>query len=385
VPAEAPVAEAALALRLTGRVKYIALKEVRHILRDPRSLTIAIGLPVLLTVLFGYAINLDVKNIRLAVVDLDRTPESRDLASRFFNSGYFVPPAHRAGISDTEQLLRSGRADAVLTIEPGLARAVATAAPSDLGLVIDGADANLAAATTSYASMIVGRFNQDHLGGGGMELPGIVVSARILYNPDLKSANFFVPGIIAILLMLISALLTSITIAREKETGTMEQLLVTPVTPEEVIVGKVLPYIALAFLDAVLVIAFAVFHFGVPFAGSVALLVGFGLIFIIAALSAGILVSTLVGTQQVAMMMTQLLTVLPSVMLSGFIFELRNMPRVLQAVSYIVPARYFQLIIRGIMLKGAGLRVLWSQSVFLAVLTLVLLAIAARRFRLKIG
>jgi drug efflux transport system permease protein len=382
-----------LAHRLTGRVKHIALKEVRHILRDPRSLTIAIALPVLLTVLFGYAINLDVKNVRLAIIDLDHTQDSRDLASRFYTSGYFVTPPGAVGasgalrISDTESVLRAGRADAVLTIEPGFARAMGatgTAATFDLGLVIDGADANLAAATMSYASMIVGRFNLDHL-PQGVDMPGVVMASRILYNPDLKSANFFVPGIIAILLMVISALLTSITIAREKETGTMEQLLVTPVTPEEVILGKVLPYIALAFIDAMVVIAFAVFHFGVPFVGSVALLAGFGLVFIVAALSAGILVSTLVSTQQVAMMMTQLLTVLPSVMLSGFIFDVRNMPRVLQLLSYVVPARYFQMIIRGIMLKGAGIRVLWSQAVFLAILTLVLLTIAARRFRLKIG
>jgi ABC-2 type transport system permease protein len=379
-----PGTGATLPLKVTGRVKYIALKEVRHILRDPRSLTIAIALPVLMTLLFGYAINLDVKNIRLAIVDLDRTYESRDLASRFYTSGYFVRPPRAPEVSDSESMLRGGHADAVLTIEPGLARAATAAAPYQLGLVVDGADANLAAAATSYASMIVGRFNQDRL-PEGIDLPGVVMSARILYNPDLKSANFFVPGIIAILLMVISALLTSITIAREKETGTMEQLLVTPVTPEEVIIGKVLPYIALAFVDAVLVIAFAVFHFGVPFVGSVALLVGFGLIFIVAALSAGILVSTLVGTQQVAMMMTQLLTILPSVMLSGFIFDVRNMPRVLQWVSYIVPAKYFQLIIRGIMLKGAGIWVLWSQGAFLAILTMVLLAVAARRFRLRIG
>ncbi|HVP58323.1 MAG TPA: ABC transporter permease [bacterium] len=371
-------------VRLTRRVKHIALKEVRHILRDPRSLTIAIVLPVLLTVLFGYAINLDVKHIRLAVVDLDRTYDSRDLADRFYTSGYFTRPARPPATGDPEAMLRRGSADAVLTIMPGFARAAATATPYQLGLVVDGADANLAAAATSYASIIVGQANQDRL-PAGMDFPRVVLSARILYNPDLKSADFFVPGIIAILLMLISTLLTSITIAREKETGTMEQLLVTPVAPGEVIIGKVLPYIALAFLDAILVIAFAVFHFGVPFAGSVALLAGFGLIFIVAALSAGILISTLVNTQQVAMMTTQLLTVLPSVMLSGFIFDLRNMPRVLQLVSYVVPARYFQVIIRGIMLKGTGLRVLWAQGAFLAILTLVLLAIAARRFRLKIG
>jgi len=367
-----------------ARVRCIALKEVRHILRDPRSLTIAIGLPVLMTLLFGYAINLDIKNIRLAMIDFDRTAESRDLASRFYNSGYFVRPRAGTDVAGAEGALQRGDADAVLIIEQGLARTLGTGEACQLGLTVDGADANLAAAATNYASIVVARFNQASL-LEGLELGTVAVSARVLYNPDLKSANFFVPGIIAILLMVISALLTSITIAREKETGTMEQLLVTPVTPGEVIIGKVLPYIALAFVDAVLVIGFAVTHFGVPFVGSVALLVLFGLIFIVAALSAGILISTLVSTQQVAMMMTQLLTILPSVMLSGFIFDVRNMPRALQYISYIVPAKYFQLIIRGIMLKGAGAYVLWSQGLFLGLLTLVLLMIAARRFQLKIG
>jgi ABC-2 type transport system permease protein len=219
----------------------------------------------------------------------------------------------------------------------------------------------------------------------GAEPPGVVISQQVLYNPDLKSSHFFVPGLIASILMMISALLTSITIAREKETGTMEQLLTSPVTAVQIIVGKVIPYIGLALLDGVLIILFAMFHFGVPFVGSVWLLFLFGVIYIIAALSIGILISTLVRTQQVAMMAAQLTTMLPSVMLSGFIFEIKNMPKVLQWVSYFVPARYFLLIIRGIMLKGSSLSVLWIEAIFLIILTLILLTVAAKKFELKIG
>jgi ABC-2 type transport system permease protein len=365
-----------------SRMGHIALKEVRHILRDPRSLTIAIAMPILMTLLFGYAINLDVKNIRLGIIDLDRSGQSRDLASQFYNSGYFVRPPHPVDLADPERALKAGDADAILTIRPGFGEAVVTLAGCQLGLLVDGADANLSTAATSYAKVIVSRFAQAHL-PEGLKLARVTLAARILYNPDLRSANFFVPGLIAIILMMISALLTSITIAREKETGTMEQLLVSPITPVEVIVGKVIPYIGLALLDAALVIGYAVLHFGVPFAGSVSLLLAFTLIYIVSALSAGVLISTLTRTQQVAMMTAQLLTVLPSVMLSGFIFDLRNMPRVLQVISYIVPARYYQVIIRGVMLKGAHLNVLWVQGVFLAGLAVVLLAIAARRFRLK--
>jgi len=207
----------------------------------------------------------------------------------------------------------------------------------------------------------------------------------VLYNPDLKSSHFFVPGLIAIVLMMISALLTSITIAREKETGTMEQLLTSPVTPAQIIVGKTLPYIVLALIDGILVLAFGVFHFGVPFTGSTLLLLFFGVIYVSAALSIGILISTLVNTQQLAMMAAMLATMLPSVMLSGFIFEIKNMPAVLQYITYIVPAKYFLLIIRGIMLKGSGIEVLWVQAAFLVVLAVILQMIAVKRFRLRIG
>lgn len=366
-----------------GRIGHIALKEIRHILRDPRSLTVAIAMPVLMMLLFGYAVNLDVKNIRLGVLDLDRTVESREIVSKFYKSGYFIPPPVAPAMSNPDKVLKRGDADAVLVIRPGFAVALATLATFDLGLVIDGADANLAAATSNYAGMIVARFAEERL-PEDLEFPRVTISAKILYNPNLKSAHFFVPGLIAIILMMISALLTSITVAREKETGTMEQLLVSPITPREVIIGKVAPYIGLALLDAALVIGYSVVQFGVPFAGSAALLVFFALIYIAAALSAGILISTLVRTQQVAMMLAQLVTVLPSVMLSGFIFDIRNMPKALQYLSYIVPARYFQVIIRGIMLKGSGIGVLWPQAVFLAGLAIVLLGVAASRFRLKV-
>ena len=366
------------------KIKYIAIKEFRHILRDPRSLGIAILMPVLMTFLYGYAINLDIKNIKLAFLDFDRSSESRALAERFFNSGYFLRPDAAADISDPEKILKRGGANAVMIIPHGLSEALGNRTEYEIGLMVDGADANLAAATSSYSNMVLMQFLKDKL-PEGMEIPGVTISARVLYNPDLKSSHFFVPGLIAIILMMISALLTSITIAREKETGTMEQLLTAPVTPREIIIGKVIPYIGLAMLDAILVLLFAVFHFGVPFIGSTLLLLLFGVIYIIAALSIGILISTLVKTQQLAMMAALTVTVLPSVMLSGFIFEIKNMPIILQYITHIVPARYFLLIIRGIMLKGSGLSVLWVEAVFLVILTVILLAVAARKFHLKIG
>jgi ABC-2 type transport system permease protein len=366
------------------KVKYIALKEIRHILRDPRSLMIAILMPILMTLLYGYAINLDTKNIKLAVLDFDRTFDSRELVAKFYNSGYFLRPEVEAIVSDPERILKSGHAHAVLIIRSGFAKALTNAGEYELGLLIDGADANVAAATASYSNVMLGRFLEDRL-PYGFELPGVFISQQVLYNSDLKSSHFFVPGLIAVILMMISALLTSVTIAREKETGTMEQLLISPVSPRQIIIGKVIPYVALALLDGVLVILFAVFNFGVPFVGSALLLLFFGMIYIVAALSLGILISTLVATQQVAMMMAQLVTVLPSVMLSGYIFEIKNMPAVLRLVSNIVPAKYFIQIIRGIMLKGSDMSVLWVEAAFLVVLAVALLAIASRKFQLKIG
>jgi ABC-2 type transport system permease protein len=366
------------------KVKYIARKEIKHILRDPRSLIIAILMPVLMTFLYGYAINLDTKNIRLAVLDFDRSFDSRELISKFYNSGYFLKPKQPPSLSDPERILKSELAHAVLVIPPGLAKALTNFSDYELGLLVDGADANVAAATASYSNVMLGSFLEDRL-PYGFEMPGVRISQQVLYNKDLESSHFFVPGLIAVILMMISAMLTSVTIAREKETGTMEQLLTSPVSPRQIIIGKVLPYIALALLDAVLIIVFAVFHFGVPFAGSMLLLLFFGLIYVAAALSLGILISTLVATQQVAMMMAQLTTVMPSVMLSGYIFEIKNMPLVLRVVSNFVPAKYFIRIIRGVMLKGSDLSVLWVEAVFLVLLAVALLALAIKRFQLKIG
>jgi ABC-2 type transport system permease protein len=366
------------------KIKFIAHKEMRHILRDPRSLIIAILMPIMMTFLYGYAINLDIKNIKMSVIDYDKTSDSRELISRFYNSGYFIEPEEKPEILDPEKLFKAGLSNSVLIIKKGFSDALTDMSAYQLGMLIDGSDANLASATSSYSSIILGQFLKDRM-PIGTEIPGVILAPRILYNTDLKSSHFFVPGLIGVVLMMISALLTSITIAREKETGTMEQLLTSPVTPREIIIGKVIPYIFLAFGDGVLVILFALFMFKIPFQGSLLLLVFFGIIYIIAALSIGILISTLVGTQQLAMMMAQLLTVLPSVMLSGYIFEIKNMPKVLQYFTYIIPARYFILIIRSIMLKGSGIGVLWFEATCLIIITIVLLFIASRRFKLKIG
>jgi ABC-2 type transport system permease protein len=364
------------------KLKFIALKELRHILRDPRSLAIAIAMPIMMTFLYGYAISLDVDNIVMGIIDHDGTPQSRRLADRFYHSAYFSPPVQSVNESDPEQILRTSEATAVLIINPGFARALKERTAFSLGMLVDGSDNTVAAAAQNYAGAVVNRLVLDQI-PPGVTVPGITISLQVLYNPDLESAHFFVPGLVAIILMMISALLTSITIAREKETGTMEQLLTAPVTPLQILIGKILPYIGLALLDGILVLVFAQLLFSVPFAGSRLLLLAFGLIYVSAALSIGILISSLVKTQQVAMMFALVTTLLPSVMLSGLIFAIRNMPPLLQGLAHIVPAKYFVTIIRGIMLKGAGPEILAWQGLILLILMLVLMAVAAKRFNTR--
>ena len=366
------------------RIKFVAQKEIYHILRDMRSLLIAFAMPILMAFLYGYAINMDIENVTIAVVDFDKTSESQELIDRFYKSTYFSMADEPVDLANPEHILRSGEATAILYITPGYGEALTKGSEFELGMTVDGADASLALAVQAYSNALLAEVMRDRL-PEGMEIPGVAISQQILYNPDLESAHFFVPGLVAIILMLISALLTSITIAREKETGTMEQLLTAPVKPHEILIGKLLPYIAVAFLDGIFVLLFAWLVFDVPFVGSEVLMLGFGLVYVTTALSIGILISAISKTQQIAMMLAMTTTLLPSVMLSGFIFAVKNMPGLLQAISTIIPATYFVKIIRGIMLKGAGLEVMAIQGGGLVGLMLLFMFIAARRFSTRIG
>ncbi len=343
---------------------------------------IAVLMPIMMTLIYGYAINLDMKNIELGIIDLDNTSHSRDFGESFYVSGYFLKPSRTVSPAKADEFLREGEVDAVLTIKPGFAKALTNAEKYELGLLIDGSDGNQAVAASNYAEMILVQYALRNDPAAAQR--GVNMSVQVAYNQDLKSSHHFVPGLVAVILMMISALLTSVTIAREKETGTLEQLLTSPVAPREIIVGKILPYIGLAFFDGLLVLLFALIVFAIPFNGSGLLLLFFGFIYVVTALSIGVLISTLVSTMQLAMMASLLVTLLPSVILSGYIFDVRNMPYVLQLLSRLVPARYFIVIIRGIMLKGSDLTVLWVEAAALIAICLTLLILAIKRFRLKL-
>jgi ABC-2 type transport system permease protein len=363
------------------RIWAITHKEFLHIIHDPRSLLIIFAMPVIQLAMFGYALNLEIQNVNLAVIDHARTPLSQDLIEQFMGSPFFSVFYYTDQYSQVEQLFLNRTARAVLVIEQDFDRQYQQQLSTPVQILLDGSDPNAATLIKNYCNTVIMDFNQKY--GMQISLP-IEVKPRILYNPDLKSAYFFVPGLIALLLVMISALLTSITITREKEMGTMEQILVSPVQPLEIISGKVLPYILIAFLEAIFILVLGMILFNVPFVGNVALLLLLSILYIFTALSLGLMISTMVNTQQVAMMFTMAITLLPTIMLSGFIFPLKSMPVILQYISYLVPAKYFLVIIRGIMLKGNSVVQLLPQISFLSIMSLVLLSIALRKFRLNL-
>lgn len=361
-----------------GRIFAIARKEFFHILYDVRTLVIVFLMPVVQLIMFGYALNLEIQRVDLAVLDRARSTESRHLVERFWGSTFFHPFYYEGPVSSVENLFKARRARVAMVIPADFDRRRLMDPSMSVQFLVDASDANAATLVQNYCEQVLIAYNERR--SGDLPVPFDLRSA-ILFNPDLKSSYFFVPGIVAMILIMISALLTSIAIAREKETGTMEQMLVSPVRPYEIIVGKVLPYIVLAFLDAsvILFVGFVVFH--VPFKGSIVLLAALTTLYIITALSLGLMISTQARTQQVAMMLALTATMLPTILLSGLIFPIASMPRFLQYLTVLIPARYFLLIVRGILLKGSTFTQLLQPTLSLALMTLILLAISIRRFR----
>jgi len=364
-----------------NRAVSIARKELMHIMKDPRTLLIVFIMPLVQLVMFGYAFDMEIHLIPVGVVDRDNSTESRRLVEAFRGSDLFRLSDAGAASGDVEASFQSRETRAVLVIPPGFGKDLARGPAADVQMIIDASDPNSAQLMKNYFGQVLAGFNESGGRGGAMPFD---VRTSILYNPDLKSAFFFVPGIVAMIMVMICALLTSITVAREKETGTMEQLLVSPVRPREIIAGKVLPYVFLAFLDGTFILVVGILLFGVPFNGSLLLMVGLSTLYIITALSLGLMISTVARTQQVAIMMALTITMLPTIMLSGLVFPIESMPKALQYFTYIVPARYFLQIIRGILLKGSALAHLWQPALSLLIMTSILLTVAVRRFGMKL-
>ena len=363
------------------RVGAIARKEFLHIIYDYRTLFILFLMPMVQLVMFGYALNMEIPRVDLAVADQSGSPASQKLVAQFRGSTFFRLLPCAGGVAEVEALFATRQARAALIIPADFDRRLAREPEAPVQLLVDAGDANAATLIRSYCEQVLVEYDQRR--GARAPMP-FEMRPAILFNPDLRSSFFFVPGVMAMILVMISALLTSVAIAREKESGTLEQLLVSPVRPWEIVVGKVLPYIALAFLDAALILGVALLLFGVPFRGSLPLLVGLTTLYVLTALSLGLLISTRARTQQVAMMAALTATLLPTVMLSGLIFPIASMPLPLQYVSMLIPARYFLLIVRGVLLKGSSLAQLLAPTLALGAMTLVLLAVAIRRFSAKL-
>jgi len=343
----------------------VTRKELIQLRRDTRSLVLAFLLPILLLVLFGYAISWDVDRIETAVLDRDHSARSRDLLSAFWSSGYFELVRRVDSYDAVDALLDRGAVRVVLVIPPDFAEDLDAGRSAEVQALVDGADANTATIALAYAGAIVGSYSRTvRLQGRQLAAP-VEVQTRVWFNEDLLSRNMIVPGLVAVIMMIIAAMLTSLTIAREWERGTMEQLASTPVRRSEVVLGKLLPYVAIGLADIVIVSLVGVVLFGVPFRGSPVLLMSLSLAFIIGASGLGIFISAVARSQLLATQLAMVLTFLPAFLLSGFMFAIDVMPPVLRAFSYLIPARYFLVVTRGIFLKGVGIQVLWIQGLLM--------------------
>jgi ABC-2 type transport system permease protein len=359
----------------------IIKKEFWHILRDPQTLVIILIMPVGMLFLFGYAITLDMKDIKVALVDQSKSPESREFVEQIMATDFFKITEVDVPDKEFEEIFYERNARCIVVIPYDFSKNLATETYTPIQLLIDASDPNAANYINKYFMQLASRFNFKI--NPQLTMP-FSVEPRIFYNPDLRSDYFFVPGLIAVIILLISALLTSIAIVREKEVGTMEQILVSPVHPYQIIFGKVIPYTLLGFVDSILVLMIGHFWFGVPVQGSVMFLLVTLIIYIFTGLSFGLMVSTITDSQQVAMMGALLSTILPTIMLSGFIFPITSMPKIFQYVSMIVPATHFLEIIRGIMLKGSGLNELTMQLSYLILIAVVLIGLSVKKFSTKL-
>jgi ABC-2 type transport system permease protein len=371
------------------RLFAVARKEVVQLRRDRRSLGMAFVVPALMIVFFGYVISFDVKDIKVAVLDQDGTRRSRELVEAFVAAGQFRVTERLGRYGEIEPLLDRGAVRMALVIPPGFQRRLATGQPAPVQALVDGADANTAAIALNYATSIVTAYSARVVLRTltTTSVPPLPVTARsrVWYNEELKSSNMIVPGLVAVIMMIIAAMLTALTVAREWERGTMEQLAATPVHRVEVIVGKLLPYLGIGLIDMTAAVLIGMLVFDVPFRGNPLLLLVMATLFLLGALGLGIFISAALKSQLLATQTAMLATYLPSLILSGLMFDIAGMPLALRVISNLVPAKYFIVVLRGVFLKGVGLDVLWPQGVAMVVFAAVGLSLAVRSFHKEIG
>lgn len=373
------------------RLKTIAWKEFIHVTRDPRSLTMALAIPLLMLILFGYALSLDVDHIPTLIYDADKSPESRELIEKFRGSRFFQIIGIADGYKSIENRIDKNECLMGVIIPQDYSKNILSGKTAEIQLLIDGSDSNTAAISLGYVEALI-RMHSLNLKASAIKnkrlispTPSIEGRVRVWYNNELKSRNYIVPGLIAYILMIVAVPLTSLTIAREWEMGTMEQLLSTPLKPVELILGKVSALFTIGFIDMMITVIAGVVIFHVPLRGSPLLLLFTGCVFLFGALCWGIFISTVTRSQMLAYQIGMLTSMLPSFLLSGFIYAIENMPLLIQGITYIVPARYLITVLRGIFLKGAGFKILWFEIVLLLLLSSGIFTLTIKKFKQKIA
>lgn len=386
---------------MSKRIREIIVKEFRQTLREPRMRIFLFVPPLIQLVIFGYAVNLDVENSRIAWVDRDRTPVSRELRAAFDGSPYFHITHEPSGAGEAQTLLDRGEVTAVVAVLPGFTRDIERGETATVQVLLDGSNSNTANVVSAYAAQVIGRFSSARLserqrslqmgvvartgvdGPRYVAIPSLNVSTRVWFNEDLRSRNYFVPGVIVNIITIVTLMLTALAIVREREIGTMEQLMVTPIRPIELMLGKTLPFALVGLVQMGLVTAAALLIFRIPLRGNPLLLVLCAALFLMTTLGAGLFISTVSHTQQQAMM-ASFFFFNPAFMLSGFAFPIRNMPLVVQYLSYLNPLRYFMEIVRGLFLKGTGIETLWPQMLAMFIFGVAILTVSSLRFRKRL-
>ncbi len=372
-------------------ILHIIRKEFIQFRRDKKMFGLSFVAPVFQLLILGYAANLDVTEIPLIICDQDNSQESRSLAANFTNTGYFKNVGYVGQTDEIDHFLDDGHASFALVIPRGFGTRLAAGESTPLQLIADGSETTAGGIGVSYASIIISRFSQDILletlqRRGVSRLPARVgVEARVWYNPELKSRNFMVPSVLGLLLMVLTMILTSLAIVKEKELGTLEQLIVTPIRSHQLILGKIAPFLIIGLIDVVLVVGVARFFFGLELKGDFWLLFLLNIVFLMTTLGLGLFVSTMANTQQQAMMTSIFFIMLPMMFFSGFVFPIENMPGIIQGVSYFMPLRYFFVIVRGLFLKGVGLDVLWPQGLALFGFGVIILSLSVAKFRKRLS
>ena len=371
---------------MRSRLASLIRKEFIQIIRDPRTLALTFVYPIMMLLLLGYAATNDVRNIPLAVFDQDKSAASRQLLDAYKAADYFVLTYEAGSLDEIQYLIDSNAARAAIIIPPDYSEKIISNEPAEIGFIIDGSDPTLAGTALSAATLI-GQTKGVEIIGQRMVVSGkggtsdiIDIRTQVWYNPEMISAYFMIPGLIGMILQFLTTLLTATSIVREKERGTIEQLIVTPLKPWELVVGKITPYIIISFVDAIEILVAGMLLFNVPINGDVTLLLLLSALFLVTTLGIGLLISTIANTQQEAMLIT-MFTLMPSIFLSGFFFPLAAMPAILQWISYVVPLRYFLVISRGIVLKGVGIEAIYTEVIALAIFAVLVMSAAALRFR----